>query len=66
MGLVEAEDLAGAKWDGCIRVGDFRAVKLNATLIDQPAHLRSRFIDSERVLERVADKIYEIRIIIGM
>jgi hypothetical protein len=64
VGLVEAEDLTGAKWDCCVRVGDFPAVKLNATLLDQVADLCSRFIDSEGVLKREANEMYEIRIVI--
>ena len=64
MGLVEAEDLARPKGDCCVRVGDFFAVKLNATLLDQVADLCSRFIDSEGVAERDANDIYEIRIVL--
>ena len=64
VGLVQAEDLAGAKWDCCVRIGDFVAVKLNATLLDQVADLCSRLFDSEGVLECVANEIYEIRIVI--
>ena len=63
--FVETQDLAWPKADCCVRVGDFFSIKLNATRLDQAADLRSRFIDSENVLERVANETYEIRIVIG-